>query len=177
MRRRRCDGPDMPWTWSRSDEAGVARLIALLDRQGDRAGALAVYAALERRLADEFSALPSPETRALMQALRQRPTPAGMARPAEQEETAPPTLVYPHDAGELVPVARCRRGAPTALPTPGRGDDRRACRGRTPHAAGAGAFRRPGQAGAARNGGGGAVPRSRLRLRRWRGCVREWWNC
>ena len=94
-----------------SDEAGVTRLIALLDRQGDRAGALAVYAALERRLADEYSAQPAPETRALMQALHQRPTPVGMARPAAQKETAPPTPVYPHDAGELVP-------APAAGATP-----------------------------------------------------------
>ncbi len=64
-----------------ADEAGVARLIALLDRQGDGAGALAVYATLERRLAAEYSAQPAPETRALMQALRRRPTPVGMAGP------------------------------------------------------------------------------------------------
>ena len=92
-----------------SDEAGVARLIALLDRLGDRAGALAVYAALERRLGEEFSALPSPETRSLMQALRQRPTPAGMARPAEPEETASRTLVYPDDTGDLVPAPAAPR--------------------------------------------------------------------
>jgi len=58
------------------DEQGVARLIALLDQHGDRSGALTVYAALERRLAEGFSARPAPETRALMKALRQRPTPA-----------------------------------------------------------------------------------------------------
>ena len=63
------------------DEKGVARLIAMLDRQGDRSGALTVYAALERRLADGFSARPAPETRALMQALRQRPTPVARSRP------------------------------------------------------------------------------------------------
>lgn len=63
-------------------EAGVARLIALLDGLGDRSGALAVYAALERRLAEEYSATPAPETRALLRALRQRPTPAGIERAA-----------------------------------------------------------------------------------------------
>ena len=63
------------------DENGVARLIAMLDRQGDRSGALLVYAALERRLAEGFSAQPAPETRALMRALRQRPTPVGLSRP------------------------------------------------------------------------------------------------
>lgn len=64
------------------DEKGVARLISMLDRQGDRSGALLVYAALERRLADGYSAQPAPETRALMRALRQRPTPVGLSRPA-----------------------------------------------------------------------------------------------
>jgi TolB-like protein len=72
------------------DEKGVARLIALLDRQGDRSGALTVYAALERRLADGFSARPAPETRALMQALRQRPTPAARSRSFALDGPAPP---------------------------------------------------------------------------------------
>jgi DNA-binding SARP family transcriptional activator/TolB-like protein len=58
------------------DEPGVVRLISLLDRQGDRSGALTAYAALERRLADEFAAQPGPETRALMQVILQLPTPA-----------------------------------------------------------------------------------------------------
>jgi DNA-binding SARP family transcriptional activator len=63
------------------DETGAAHLIAMLDRHGDRAGALRVYAALERRLAEGFSAQPAPETRALMRALRQRATPAGPSEP------------------------------------------------------------------------------------------------
>jgi DNA-binding SARP family transcriptional activator len=67
---------------SPDDEKGVARLISMLDRQGDRSGALLVYAALERRLADGYSAQPAPETRALMRALRQRRTPVGLSRPA-----------------------------------------------------------------------------------------------
>lgn len=96
-----------------ADEAGVARLIALLDRQGDRAGALAVYAALERRLADEFSAEPGPETRSLMQALRQRPTPAGMARPGEPSGSAPILPTYERGAGEAQPTA-----AGSAAPRP-----------------------------------------------------------
>ena len=65
------------------DEQGVARLIALLDLHGDRSGALTVYAALERRLAEGFSAQPAPETRALMKALRQRPTPVYTPPPAQ----------------------------------------------------------------------------------------------
>jgi DNA-binding SARP family transcriptional activator len=54
------------------DEPGVSRLIGLLDQQGDRAGALAVYDQLARRLADEYSVEPSPETRALVESVRAR---------------------------------------------------------------------------------------------------------
>ena len=71
------------------DEPGVARLIALLDRHGDRSGALAAYTDLERRLADEFAAAPAPETRALLQSLLQRPTPSGAAT-AASVAAAPP---------------------------------------------------------------------------------------
>ncbi len=76
------------------DEMGVARLIALLDRQGDRSGALTVYAALERRLADGFSARPAPETRALMQTLRQRPTPAARSGSFALDAPAPPAQAW-----------------------------------------------------------------------------------
>jgi DNA-binding SARP family transcriptional activator len=68
------------------DEPGVSRLIGLLDKQGDRSGALSVYDRLARRLADEYSVEPSPETRALVEAVRARagarwePTPAGGSR-------------------------------------------------------------------------------------------------
>lgn len=77
------------------NEAGVARLIRHLDSQGDRAGALAAYAALERRLAAEYSATPAPETRALMQALRSRPTPEGFSRPASAPPGTPASLKSP----------------------------------------------------------------------------------
>ena len=70
------------------DEKGVAHLISILDRQGDRSGALTVYGALERRLADGFSAQPAPETRALMRALRQRPTPVSLSQSSEPTEPA-----------------------------------------------------------------------------------------
>lgn len=57
------------------DEAGVVHLIGLLDRAGDRSAALAAYQALERHLAAEYSATPSPETRALIEAVRLRNDP------------------------------------------------------------------------------------------------------
>ena len=55
-----------------SDEGLVRRLIALLDRQGDRAGALEAYEAFARRVAAEYDAEPAAETRALVAAVRAR---------------------------------------------------------------------------------------------------------
>ena len=90
------------------DEKGVARLISMLDWQGDRSGALTVYAALERRLADGFSAQPAPETRALMKTLRERPTPASL-RPSR--DLAPPDVTLP-DPAAASPVAIAAGEAP-----------------------------------------------------------------
>ncbi len=54
------------------DEASVVHLIGLLDRMGDRSAALATYQAFERQLEAEYSAVPAPETRALIDAVRNR---------------------------------------------------------------------------------------------------------
>lgn len=54
------------------DETGWQRLIQLLDRLGDRAGALVTYDALTARLRDELEVEPSPETRALVKRIRER---------------------------------------------------------------------------------------------------------
>src|SRR2546427_1532562 len=51
---------------SPDDEVTVARLIELLDRSGDRVGALTTYETLRQRLLVEFRATPSPETQALV---------------------------------------------------------------------------------------------------------------
>ena len=48
------------------DEEGVRRLIAALDRYGDRAGALRIFADWQSRLQKEFGAEPAPETRKLV---------------------------------------------------------------------------------------------------------------
>lgn len=53
-----------------ADERAVRQLIALQVRAGDRAGAWATYAALRNLLQREFGAAPSPETTALVTALR-----------------------------------------------------------------------------------------------------------
>src|SRR2546422_569747 len=55
-----------------SDETAVRRLIAVLDRHGDRAGALEAYEVFARRLAEEYEAEPAAETQALVAAVRGR---------------------------------------------------------------------------------------------------------
>lgn len=53
-----------------TDERAVRRLIELLARAGDRAGAMQAYEKFAKDLAREFDAEPSPETRALVERLR-----------------------------------------------------------------------------------------------------------
>ena len=76
------------------DEEGVRRLIAVLDRYGDRAGALQVFTKWQSRLQTEFGADPAPETRKLARKV-QAPrvgesleTPAGM-NPVSPDRLAP----------------------------------------------------------------------------------------
>jgi DNA-binding SARP family transcriptional activator/TolB-like protein len=80
------------------DEAAVRRLMSLLDRLGDRAGAIAAYEDFARRIAAEYEMEPSAETRALARAIR--------------EETAialKPTMDNAHDVAHA---------GPTLQPTP-----------------------------------------------------------
>lgn len=58
--------------FSPDDEGSLRRLIALLDRAGDRAGALRVHDEFSRVLAAEFEAEPSAETAALIESVRGR---------------------------------------------------------------------------------------------------------
>jgi DNA-binding SARP family transcriptional activator len=71
-----------------SDEGLVRRLMALLDRQGDRAGALEAYEAFARRVAAEYNTQPAAETRALEAAVRAR---VQVASAGARPETASPT--------------------------------------------------------------------------------------
>src|SRR5438045_4136670 len=54
------------------DERKLRWLVTLLDSIGDRAGALEAHGRVARRLASEYSAEPSAETKALMSAVRSR---------------------------------------------------------------------------------------------------------
>jgi len=54
------------------DEPSVRRLIRLLDRVGDREGAMRAYRGVVRHLASEFGVDPSPETRRLIEQVKSR---------------------------------------------------------------------------------------------------------
>src|SRR5882724_4435924 len=73
------------------DESAIARLIALLDRCGDRAGALSAFETFRRRSQKEYDATPSPETDARVRAIRARQIPFVEVAPAPRRVAAPLT--------------------------------------------------------------------------------------
>ena len=70
------------------DEAAVRRYVALLDRAGDRSGALRAYDEYARRLALELELEPAAETRALVQAIRSRVESAPLSKHSPAGGTA-----------------------------------------------------------------------------------------
>ena len=69
-------------------EAAFRRLLALLERAGDRAGAVHAYARFSHELAKELDLSPSPETRAQIEAIRIRSP--GPVRTEPGSSPAPP---------------------------------------------------------------------------------------
>ena len=94
------------------DERSLRRLIELLDRLGDRSGALVAYERFERRLAAELESEPSAETKALIDRVRVAPAttqpnaglPKGASAAAQNAGAHPST-------GPAVPAAK-ERGVP-----------------------------------------------------------------
>ena len=84
------------------DETLLRRLIGLLDRLGDRAGAVMAYEDFTKRLAQEYEAQPAAETRALMTAVRARETAAGTVR-------LPPSELLPRLQAALADRYRVER--------------------------------------------------------------------
>ena len=80
------------------DEVGLHRLLALLDRTGDRSAALHAYDDFTQRMTREYELEPSAETRALVEMIRRRSTardgpPAGApGLPAESPAAATRTI-------------------------------------------------------------------------------------
>lgn len=77
------------------EERGWRRLMTLLDRHGERAGAVRTYQELARRLDDELGIEPSPETQAAAKEIRSRragpeaATPPAEKTPSPSEDRAP----------------------------------------------------------------------------------------
>jgi DNA-binding SARP family transcriptional activator/tetratricopeptide (TPR) repeat protein/TolB-like protein len=59
------------------DEVGLRRLLTLLERAGDRVGAVQAYEEFARRLAQEYELEPSAETQALIARVREASAPPG----------------------------------------------------------------------------------------------------
>ena len=75
------------------DEGALRRLISLLSRSGERAGAVRAYEEFAERLRSEYEIEPSAETRALIEAVRSREAPmqhppASGSSPGEQPPNA-----------------------------------------------------------------------------------------
>jgi serine/threonine-protein kinase len=71
------------------DGAGIRRLIELLDRAGDRGGAVQAYEDYAARLLDTLEVEPAPETQALIEAIRSRqPTQDGSSTLVPAEDGA-----------------------------------------------------------------------------------------
>jgi DNA-binding SARP family transcriptional activator/TolB-like protein len=88
------------------NEEGVRRLMELLDRRGDRAGALKAYAEWQARLLEDYGVEPAPETRKIANRVR-------AARKGESHETPPtplkPAQVLPAPADHSPPNAIANR--------------------------------------------------------------------
>jgi len=95
------------------DETLLRRLIGLLDRLGDRAGAVMSYEDFAKRLAQEYEAHPAAETQALMTAVRARETAAGTVE-------LPRVELLPRPPGALDSY-HVERDVPEALATPSPG--------------------------------------------------------
>ena len=101
--------------FSPSDEGVLQRVIELLDRGGDRAGAIREYEAFAQRLREDYDAEPAPETTALIASVRAREQANGAVLPSA------PLAKQPDDAGAASvttqprPLWRTRRLAAGAL--------------------------------------------------------------
>lgn len=91
-------------------EEPLRRLVTLLDRVGDRAGAVAAYEEFAKRLSADFEAEPAAETKALLAAVRARETaapvelsrPAAAARPRRSRRAAWLTVIGASVGGLLL---------------------------------------------------------------------------
>jgi TolB-like protein/DNA-binding SARP family transcriptional activator len=85
-----------------ASDAALRRLLSLLERLGDRAGAVSAYEEFARRLLQEYNLEPSPETEALVRSIRSTPDAGGSA--ASLARAAPPARRDPAPAAAPSPT-------------------------------------------------------------------------
>lgn len=85
------------------DEAVHRRLLSLVDRVGDRAGALRAHDEFVRRLRVDYELEPSAETLALVAAIKQRRPAAGQDQRAAPRETPSPSA-SPNESDTIAPA-------------------------------------------------------------------------
>lgn len=90
------------------DEVALRRLIGLLDRMGDRTGAIREYEAFAHQLRRDYQADPAPETRQLFEVISTRVQPI---RPAAE----PPSTASSVERAPQLPAQRSRRHRTLAL--------------------------------------------------------------
>jgi DNA-binding SARP family transcriptional activator/Tfp pilus assembly protein PilF/TolB-like protein len=93
---------------ARADETGLRRLVSLLDRCGDRGGALTEFELFEAWLREEFEAAPAPETLALVQCVRGRTLAAPPSSPPSRSTGAAAPALATQDAVVPGPIAATR---------------------------------------------------------------------
>ena len=84
------------------DETALVRVLGLMDRQGNRAGALAIYESFRRRLSESYDTEPSPETRAQVAVIRSREVAAAavaQSRSIEQVRPSGDVVAVPDGTG------------------------------------------------------------------------------
>lgn len=81
--------------WLPYEETGARRLIELLDRVGDRAAAIRLYEEFSTRVAKDLELDVSPETRALVDAVRNRPAERGAPTLRRSDRQVIPLLLDP----------------------------------------------------------------------------------
>ncbi len=96
-----------------ADEAAIRRLMTLLDRLGDRAGALQAYDEFCRRIEAELDIEPSAETRAVARTIRASSASAPEELPSEPAPPPPPSP--PVTAARPGPTVRTRIAVGAAL--------------------------------------------------------------
>ncbi len=101
------------------DENTARRLIILLDRTGDRAGAVATFEGFSSKLHRELDIDPAPETISIVDAIRQR---TGDGRPSTEIglDDEPPDLEIRLSSGDGKPAAAIATSTvPVRSPSPG----------------------------------------------------------